>query len=105
MAALRGVYLGEHQLNEIIFVKNMHYGRGMVHFQELGHTREEIVAKHAPELLPWLLSYLPPATEPVNFPTIEELVARYQRNLEALHALLLARPGGQDHRHAFEYRR
>ena len=54
MATLRDSIIDNYQLNETILV----YGGGndsgyaTVKFQQLGHTREEIVSEYAPELSP-----------------------------------------------------
>ena len=76
----------DYQKNLKITVFTRHLGVEKIYFNELGCTREEIIAEHAPELLPWLLSYM---LRSDDNPTVEEMAARYERNLAALHALLL----------------
>ena len=81
MATLRDGILDNHQMDESILL----YGCGddggttMMRFHQLRCTREDIVTAHAPELLPWLLKYLPPFIQLGDDLTTEELAARYQR--------------------------
>ena len=79
----------EYQPNLCINVITATRNSVRTYFHELGRTREEIIAEHAPELLPWLLSY---AIRLDGDPTVEEMVARYERNLATLHKSRLLDP-------------
>ena len=72
----------DYQKNLKINVVTRNLGYEHIHFNELGRTREEIIAEHAPELLPWLLSYTPRYD---GNPTVAEMALRYTSNLTALH--------------------
>ena len=59
MASQRLADPSDYQKNLKIRVSIRNLGDTNIYFNELGRTREEIIAEHAPELLPWLLSYTP----------------------------------------------
>ena len=81
MATLRDSLIDNHQPNESILAYGIgdNGGYTMVGFHQLGRTREEIVAKYAPELSLWLCNYLLPPSQPGDDLTDAELVARDRR--------------------------
>ena len=65
-------------------------------FSQLGHTREDIVRHHTPELLDWVLSLQLPPTISRGRVTDAQRDERYERNLAHMrHAILDGSEGSE----------